>query len=104
MSILVVGSTGHVGTAALSKLGGMSADVIALTHRRSAGDVAENIRTVSGDVQDYIRQRLSLEGPTFYANRQGEEEQDRDVALALHDVGGVLANPPPQPDAKQEER
>jgi len=52
-----------------------------------------------GDVKDYVRQRLALEGPTFYANRDGGEAQDRNVALALHDVGGVLANPPPQPDA-----
>ena len=52
-----------------------------------------------GDVQDYVRQRLALQGPTFYVNREGEEEQDRGVALALHDISGVLANPPPQPDA-----
>ena len=52
-----------------------------------------------GDVQEYVRQRLALQGPTFYVNREGEEEQDRGVALALHDVGGVLANPPPQSDA-----
>lgn len=53
-----------------------------------------------GDVQEYIRQRLALQGPTFYVNREGQEEaQDRNVALALHDVDGVLANPPTQPDA-----
>ncbi len=55
--------------------------------------------TDRGDVQDVIRQLNAVQGPTFYADRGDDDGQDRSVALALHDVGGVLANPAPQPDA-----
>ena len=55
--------------------------------------------TDRGDVQETIRQLVAIQGPTYYAGRGGENVQDRLVALALHDVGGVLANPAPQTDA-----
>ena len=52
-----------------------------------------------GDVKEYGQKIVAIQGPTFFANRGGDNEQDRGVALALHDVGGVLANPPPQSNA-----
>lgn len=59
MSILVVGSTGNVGSQVVKDLARRNADVQALVHKQTMG-IPENVKTISGDVTDMRSMRRAL--------------------------------------------
>jgi uncharacterized protein YbjT (DUF2867 family) len=59
MSILVIGSTGNVGSAVTEQLARRNADVYALVQKRKHS-FSENIRTIEGDVTDMSSMRNAL--------------------------------------------
>lgn len=59
MSILVVGSTGTVGSQITEQLARRQADVHALVHERKTG-IPDNVKTIEGDITDMSSMRAAL--------------------------------------------
>ncbi|MBV9969734.1 MAG: NmrA family NAD(P)-binding protein [Xanthobacteraceae bacterium] len=70
MSILVVGSTGQVGSRILQELGGSRAEVVALTHRKPAKDLPANARVTRGNLLnvDFLQEVLAGVDTVFLMN------------------------------------
>jgi uncharacterized protein YbjT (DUF2867 family) len=63
MSILVVGSTGNVGSAIAEQLARRNADVYALVHN-GKHRFSQNVRTIEGDITDIPSMRRALKNVT----------------------------------------
>lgn len=95
MSILVVGSTGSVGSAVTEQLARRNADVCALVHNRKHR-FSENVRTIDGNVTDMSSMRKTLKDveTLFLLNPVVADELNRalltlDLAIEAH-VKGVV--------------
>jgi uncharacterized protein YbjT (DUF2867 family) len=96
MAILVVGSTGHVGSAVTEQLArSNAADVYALVHKRKYG-FPDKVKTIEGDVTDMnlMRKALKNKDTLFLLNPVVADELNRallclDLAIEAH-VKGVV--------------